>query len=217
MSRLTRRQNNLQKAQARFEKVSRRRNQFQLSFERRQSENGRFRTHVHIRRGEKEYHGNNRGLLHKAVSVRFRIKGDTPSVTKAINSTHPSTFKGKALKKSAQAVNFAVHDTVKTAVDAGLAAETVGLKSADTASREIVNKARQKYTREAVDDYHRGTIAALRIGADAVKGTKRHFKLKKQYKLEKAKYRLKKAENKGNTAQLPNEQKYDIIEIRKDK
>ena len=196
MSRLTRRQNNLQKAQARFEKVSRRSNQFQLSFERRQNENGRFRTHVRIRRGEKEYHGNNRGLLHKAVGARFRIKGDAPSVTKAINSTQPSSFKGKALKKSAQAVNFAVHDTVKTAVDAGLAAETVGLKSADTASREVINKARQKYTREAVDDYHRGIIAALKIGADAVKGTKRHFKLKKQYKLEKAKYRLKKAENK---------------------
>lgn len=48
MSRLTRRQNNLQKAQARFEKVSRRSNQFQLSFERRQNENGRFRTHVRI-------------------------------------------------------------------------------------------------------------------------------------------------------------------------
>ncbi len=56
MSRLTRRQNNLQKAQARFEKVSRRRNQFQLSFEKRQNENGRFRTQVRIRRGEKEYH-----------------------------------------------------------------------------------------------------------------------------------------------------------------
>lgn len=100
------------------------------------------------------------------------------------------------MKKSAQAVNFAVHDTVKTAVDTGLAVETVGIKATDTASREIVNKARQKYTREAVNDYHRGTIATLRIGADAVKGTKQHFKLKKQYKLEKAKYRLKKAEYK---------------------
>lgn len=196
MSKLTRRQNNLQKAQARFEKVSKRSKEFQLSFERRQKENGKFRTHAKIRRGEKEYHGNNQGLFHKAVNSRFRIKGDAPSITRAINSTEPSTFKGKALKKSAQAVNFAVHDTVKTVVDTGLAVETVGIKATDTASREIVNKARQKYTREAVDDYHRGTIATLRIGADAVKGTKQHFKLKKQYKLEKAKYRLKKAEYK---------------------
>lgn len=78
MSKFIKRQNNLRKAQARFEKVSRRSKQFQLSFERRQNENGKFRTHVSIKHGEKEYHGNNRGLFHKAVNSRFRIKGDVP-------------------------------------------------------------------------------------------------------------------------------------------
>ena len=194
MSGLTRRQNNLQKAQIRFEKASHRSKQFQLSFERRQNENGKFKTNANIELGEKEYHGNNRGIFHKAVNARFCIKGDAPSVTKAINSFEPKTFKGKTTKKSVQAVNFIAHDTVKTAVDTALATETVGMKSVDIASREIVNKVRQKYTCEAVDDYHRGTLATLRIGADAVKSTQRHFKLKKQHKLEKAKYRLKKAE-----------------------
>lgn len=194
MSKLERRQNNLQKAQARFEKVSKRSKQFQLSFERRQKENGKFRTYASIRRGEKKYHGSNHGIFHKAVDLRFRIKGDTPSITRVINSTEPSTFKGKALKKSAQAVNFAVHDTAKTAVDMILAAETVGIKSGDTVQREVRNKLIQKYTRESVDDYHRGTFAQLRIGADIFKGTRQHFKQKKQYKFEKAKFKLKKAE-----------------------
>lgn len=129
------------------------------------------------------------------ANSKFRVKGDVPSFTRRINGTQPVTFKGKALKKTAQGANFVVHDTVKTAVDTGLAAETAAVKTTEIASREAVNKARQKYTREAVDDYHRGTFAALKIGADAVTGTKKHFKLKKQYKLEKAKYKLKKAEN----------------------
>lgn len=196
MSRLTRRHNNLRKAQARFEKVSRRRKQFQLQFDRQQNNRGRYKTSVNIVRGEKQYHGNNRGILHKIVNLKYRVNGDTPSITRTINATQPTTFIGKSLKATAQATNFVVHDAVKTAVDAGLTAETVGIKVTDTASREIVNKARQKYTREAVDDYHRGTFATLKIGADAVKGTHKHFKLKKQYRLEKARYRLKKAENK---------------------
>lgn len=194
MSKFIKRQNNLRKAQARFEKASKRSKQFQIQFERSQNSKGKFKTKANIVRGEKQFHGNNRGLLHKAVNARFRIKGDAPSATKFINSKQPSTFNGKAFKKSAQAVNFAVHDAVKTAADTALAAETVGIKSANTARREVVNKARQKYTREAVDDYHRGTFAQLRIGADAVKGTRQHFKLKKQYRLEKAKFKLKKAE-----------------------
>lgn len=195
MSRLTRRHNNLRKAQARFEKVSKRRKEFQISFDRQQNSKGKFRTKAHIQRGSKEFHGNNRGFLHKVANSKFRVKGDVPSFTRRINGTQPVTFKGKALKKTAQGANFVVHDTVKTAVDTGLAAETAAVKTTEIASRETVSKARQKYTREAVDDYHRGTFAALKIGADAVTGTKNHFKLKKQYKLEKAKYKLKKAEN----------------------
>lgn len=195
MSKLTRKHNNLKKAQARFEKVSRRGKQFQLQFDRQQNNHGRYKTSVNIVRGEKQYHGNNRGILHKIVNLKYRVNGDTPSITRTINATQPTTFIGKSIKKTAQATNFVVHDAVKTAVDAGLTAETVGIKVTDTASREIVNKSRQKYTREAVDDYHRGTFATLKIGADAVKGTHKHYKLKKQYRLEKAKYRLKKAEN----------------------
>ena len=195
MSKLIRRQNNLKKAQIRFDKVGKRNKQIQLNFERSQQKNGKFRTHIKIKRGERTHHGNNRGLLHKAVGLKYRITGDVPSLTKLINNTQPITFKGKVLKKTAQVVNFVAHDAVKTAVDTGLAAETARIKLTDAVSREIVNTARQKYTREAVDDYHRGTFFIGKTAVDAVKGTHKHFRQKKQYKYENAKYRLIKAEN----------------------
>ena len=96
----------------------------------------------------------------------------------------------------AKITNFAVHDVTQTAVDTALAAETVGLKVSDTAQREVRNNLKQKYTREAVDDYHRGVFLMGRTATDAVKGVHNHLKTKKQYKLEKAKLQLKKADNK---------------------
>lgn len=70
-------------------------------------------------------------------------------------------------------------------------ARRLGLKTTDTAQREVRNKLKQKYTREAVDDYHRGVFLVGRTAVDAVKGTHNHLKTKKQYKLEKAKLQLK--------------------------
>ncbi len=194
MSRFIKRQNKLRKAQARFEKISHHSKQFKIRFERSQNGRGRFKTRSNIVREKKTFYGSNRGFAHKVFNLKHRFEGDKPSITKTINNFQPKNFKGKLFKKSAQAVNFAIHDTVKTAVDAVLTSETIGLKSADVVKREVVNKLKQKYFREAVDDYHRGTFETLRISADAVKGTHNHFKSKKQYKLEKAKFKLKKAE-----------------------
>ena len=198
---LIRKENNLRKAQARLDKVSKRSKQFQICFQREQNKKGKFRTKIHIERGEKEYHSG-RGILHKAVGLKYRVKGDRPSITRFINSTEPKTVKGKIAKKTAQAVNFAVHDVTQTAVDTGLTAETTAIKLTDTAQREVRNKLKQKYTREAVDDYHKGVFLMGRTVVDAVKGTRNHFKQKKQFQLEKAKYRLKKADNKLYKAKI---------------
>ena len=192
---LQRKENHLRKAQARFEKVSKRSKQFQIDFRREQNKHGKFKTKAYIVRGEKEHHGGH-GILHRAVDLKYRVKGDKPSVTRTINSFQPKSKKGKFFKANAQAVNFIVHDTVQTAIDTALAAETVGIKTADTAQREVRQKLKQKYTREAVDDYHRGVFFMGRTAVDAVKGTRQHLKTKKQYKIEKAKYKLKKADNK---------------------
>jgi len=192
---LKRKENNLRKAQARYDKVSKRTKQFQIEYRREQNSRGRFHTHAHIVRGEKVHHGG-RGIIHKAVSLKYRIKGDVPSVTRTINSWNPKSKKGKVFKGMAAATNFAVHDVTQTAVDTALAAETIGIKTADFAQREVRNKLKQKYTREAVDDYHRGVFFMGRVAVDAVKGTHHHLKTKKQYKLEKAKFQLQKADNK---------------------
>ena len=196
---LQRKENNLRKAQARFSKVSRRSKQFQIDFRREQDSRGRFHTRAYIVRGEKFSHGG-RGILHKAADLKYRVRGDKPSVTRTIHSWQPNTAMGKVFKANASAVNFAVHDTAQTAVDTALAAETVGIKTADTAQREVRNKIKQKYTREAVDDYHRGVFLVGRTAVDAVKGTRQHFKNKKLHKIEKARFQLKKADNKLYTA-----------------
>lgn len=198
---LQRKENNLRRAQARFDRVSRRTKQFQIDFRREQNSRGRFHTHAHIVRGEKTHHGG-RGIIHKFANVKYRITGDAPSVTRTIKSWQPKTFKDKLFKANARAVNFAVHDVAQTAVDTALATETVGLKVSDTAQREVRNKLKQKYTREAVDDYHRGVFLMGRMATDAVKGVHNHLKTKKQYKLEKAKLQLKKADNKLYRAKM---------------
>lgn len=189
-------ENDLRKAQERLDKVNKRSKQFQIDFRREQNRNGRFRTRPHITRDYKDYHGNNCGLIHKAVNLKYRIKGYKPSLTRYINCLEPTTFRVKAGKGAAKVVNFVVHDVGRTAVDTTLAAETVTLKTADAAGRELTNKLRQKYTREAVDDYHRGVFLMGRTSVDAVKGVRRHLKTKKQYKIEKAKLKLQRADNK---------------------
>ena len=125
-----------------------------MQFDRKPNKHGKFKTKARLVRSEKMYHGNNRGVLHKIVNAKYRVTGDVPSVTRTINSIQPTTFKGKALKKTAQSANRIAHDTVNTVVHTGLAAETAAIRTADDVSREIIDQARRKYTREAVDDYH---------------------------------------------------------------
>ena len=192
---LQRKENNLRRAQARFDKVSKRSKQFQINFRREQNSRGRFRTRAYIVRGEKTHHSG-RGIIHKVAHAKYRITGDAPSITRSIKSWQPKTVKGKLFKANVGAVNFAVHDVAQTVVDTALTGETIGLKSAETVQREVKNKAIQKYNHEAVDDYHRGTFFVSKTAVDAVKGTYHHLKSKKLYKVEKAKYRLKKADNK---------------------
>ena len=165
---LQRKENNLRRAQARLDRIQKpprwkvvshlKAREFQIDYRREPNRHGRYRTRAYIVRGAKAYHGNNRGLIHKAVNLKYRVQGDKPSVTRTIKSWQPTTVRGKLFKVNARAVNFAVHDVTQTAVDTALATETVGLKVSDTAQREVRNKLKQKYTREAVDDYHRGVF-----------------------------------------------------------
>ena len=187
------RTHNLNRARKRLERVSSRQKEFQINFVREQQRNQRFRTTPHIVRGVKEHHGN-KGLLHRAYHLKFRIKGDKPSFTRAINNFEPQTKGGKFVQTSAKATNFIVHDVAQTAVDVSLAGETIGLKSAETATREVKNHYQRKYSHEATDDYHKGILFSGRLVFDAVNGTRQRFRLKKQYQLESAKSDVKTAE-----------------------
>lgn len=196
MANLQRTHHQLEKAEKKLRKYSRSQKQFQVQFVRKPNTDGKFKTTVHIRRGEKSSRYAGHGLIHKAVCFQTRFTGDKPSVTKSLDSLKPKTFRGKVLKRSAQLVNRTAHTAWHTAESTALGAETVTFKTTKAAERNVRYKLQQKYRQEAVDDYHRGTIATLVIAKDAVHGTRRHFKQKKQFKLEKTRYRLQKAEYK---------------------
>ena len=66
---LQRKQNNLRKAQARLDKVSKRSKQFQIDFRREQNSRGRFHTRAYIVRGEKEHHSGC-GIIHRTVNLK---------------------------------------------------------------------------------------------------------------------------------------------------
>ena len=95
---LQRKENNLRKAQARFDKVSRRSKLFQIDFRREANSRGRFHTRAYIVRGEKMHHGG-RGIIHKVANAKYRITGDKPSVTRTIKSWQPKTMKGRSCSR----------------------------------------------------------------------------------------------------------------------
>ena len=175
--------------------LRRRNTQLQIRFQRVKTRRGTYRTIAYIERGERQYHGNNRGLLHKAVNLKYRVVGDRPSITRSLNSLQPKTVKGMTVRNTARIINFAAHDTLKTAVDVGLAAETASLKVRDTAQRETIRYVQNKYRQNAVDDYHKGTLFMARLVIDAGKGTHQHFRLKKQHKVERFKFKELKRDN----------------------
>lgn len=184
MANLKRTHHQLAKAEKKLRKYSRSQKQFQIQFVRKKRKIGKFKTTARIRRGEKSSRYTGHGLIHRTVNLKTRFTGDKPSITKSLDSLKPKTFRGKVLKRSAQLVNRTAHIALHTAEGSALGAETVALKTGNAVQRDVRYRLRQKYRQEAVDDMHRGTIATLVIAKDAVTGTRRHFKQKKQFRLE---------------------------------
>ena len=196
MAKLSRTHHQLAKAEKKLRKYSKNQKQFQIQFVRQQRKNGKFKTIAYVGRGEKSNRYTGHGLIHRAVNLKTRVVGDKPSITKCLDSLKPKELIGKGFKRSAQLVNATAHTALHTAEGTVLSAETVTLKTTQAVERNVWYKLKQKYRQEAIDDYHRGTIATLGITKDTVVGTRRHFKQKKQFKLEKARYKVKKAEYK---------------------
>lgn len=203
------RKSRLEKARSKFEKNSRHKKQLQFHFVREKNKHGNFKTKIYLKRGVREQYSG-KGILHKAVNSRFRIKGERPSFTRVINSAEMQTTGGKFVQTSAKVTNFIAHDVGQTAIDTGLAAETAAIKTTGTVSREVRYHYQNKYVREAADDYHKGLFFIGRTAVDGVKGLHTHFRSKRQHKFEKAKYRLYKAEYKDfiKTRFKPNKKKH---------
>ena len=80
---LQRKENNLRRAQARLDRIQNpprwkvvshlKAREFQIDYRREPNRHGRYRTRAYIVRGAKAYHGNNRGLIHKAVNLKYRV------------------------------------------------------------------------------------------------------------------------------------------------
>ena len=78
---------------------------FALNFTKSQTATGTFKTSVNLIRVPRTAEDRQRGILHKTASIRNRLVGDVPSLTKQIHSLKPTVSKsvktvGKALLKA---------------------------------------------------------------------------------------------------------------------
>jgi hypothetical protein len=177
-------------------KISEQRREIRVHFERKE-QNGKFHTTAKLVLA-KRTDSPKAGLLHSAVYMaRNSFEGDIPSVTRKINSFKPTTVKGKVFKAAAKTTNFVVHDVGRTALDVGLASETLALNTVGLTGKALKKGGRilyDKYQRTSTDDVNRAAIASSKLVLDARKGLKKHLKEKRECKLEKREYKLQKSE-----------------------
>lgn len=205
MATLKSKENNLTKAQKRFDKYNKVSKQLQVQFTRTKNEKtGKFHTKVQFVRSPTESSSSPQsGLLHRIDHfAKNFIVGDAPSISKSLKNFRPKTAKGKVFKATAKIGNFAVKDLSKTAWHTLLASETAAFKvgeiSLRTSKMFIKNKIARAAHNNSFDDSSRAALLASKIFFDAKRGLKEHFtkgrKAKKSFKLEKSKYKLQKAE-----------------------
>lgn len=168
--------------------------QMRLKFTRVQNSNGKFVTKPSFYIGEKTYQEKQHGLLHAAVNLKSRIDGDAPSLTKKLYNFTPTTDTGKSFHKLAKNTYRITSVTGKTALKAGLAAETAGFNAARFVKQQGISSFRQKYQQNAGDDVHQGALKTVGVALSAASGLRTHFQQKKQFKSEKAKFLERKSD-----------------------
>lgn len=152
--------------------------QTQLEFYRKESEDGKFKTHVHFIRSDDFSTLRHRGLLHKAYFLKDRVRGDTPSITRKLNSIQPETVKGKVGLSAAKGSYKILKKSGKAVFKTALAAETVA-----TGVSEIAVK---QYKQELKNElYSQDTAKAFIKAGNVIAAAGRHIKQKKRYKVEK--------------------------------
>lgn len=107
---LQRKEDNLRKAQTRLDRIQNpprwkvishlKNREFQIDFCREQMKSGKFRTRAYIIRDAKAYHGNNRGVVHKAVNKKLKSEKKLNKRENRLKSKHDSYKKRKKKPKS---------------------------------------------------------------------------------------------------------------------
>jgi hypothetical protein len=203
-SKLRSKQNHMERLNSKFEKKENKlrvhnKKEFHIDFKRTQNSKGKFVTKANIVRRESSGEKPSAGLFHSLdYTLRNRLEGDMPSVTKKINSFKPKTTKGKAFKLTAKTANFIVHDVSRTALDVGMAAETFGFAATKFTSKKLAqigtSAISNAYSFRARDDMNRAVRFSGKLIISGSKGLKTHFKEKKKARYAKREYKLKKVQ-----------------------
>ncbi|MGN0592671.1 MAG: M23 family metallopeptidase [Ruminococcus sp.] len=158
--------------------------EIQLHFERYQTEEGKFKTHARFVRSTDISPDSGRGILHKAVGLKNRIRGDLPAspLQQWLSRQQPETKKGKLALYTAKSTVYLTKGTVHVTVRAGLAAESMALVARDEVMRIAWQKFSSKYQQYGTDDANRALIFTGGLMMDAVKGTWHHIRGKCPYK-----------------------------------
>ena len=167
--------------------------ELRLRFERKQV-GGKFVTKTRIVLAKRE-HKLKRGVLHSIDHMmKSSFEGDVPNVTKAIDSFQPKTAAGKVFKSAAGTANIAAHKVGRTALNVGLAAETLGTETTSAAIEGIKaggERLAEKYKMESNDDVNKAILTSGKLILDAKSGIKSHLSQRSEAKFLKKEYKLK--------------------------
>ena len=176
-----------------------------IRFERRQSKNGKYRTHIKLVRAEaSEKPG---GLLHKAFGIGRFFEGDVPFRKKPklkYDRYKPKTFKGKAAYGTFSVVKVTAGFTFKKGAKltkaALLTSETAAIKAGSAGIDHLRRKLRDS---SSTQDSGKAVLA----GITAVQTLNSGRKYLINYRRKRAVYKLKKATYKSHKQQLKAEKK----------
>ena len=152
--------------------------QIQLEFYRKEGEDGKFRTRPHLILSGDFSTVRHRGLLHKVYYSKDRIRGDTPSVTRKLNSIQPETFKGKVGLSAAKGSYKIFKASRKAVFKTALAAETVAISAAEKGVEQYKEKLKTEIDNQ-------DTAKAFVKAGNTIAAVGRHIRQKSRYNVEK--------------------------------
>lgn len=184
----------MRKAQTRLDRMSKTKREVQLNFRRVRAKNGQYYTCARFVLGTKRSPENVHGVFHKAGNLRYRVTGDIPSPRKYIAARQPRTVRGRLCQDAALTAADTVNVAGRAVSGAVLGSETAVMKGLSAVGNAAVGKVQETVSKNADDDFSKGTLFVAVTALDALKGTKRHFKARRRTGLDKARYKFKKAE-----------------------